>query len=285
MARRLGIPVRTWYNYEGGVTVPAEVILKIIELTSVEAGWLLHGEEPRFRHVRTERGEVVGQPTLTVGALLRTALQMLEKDEPAWIRRQEIGAGNDQLDGPVQSADRNATDPWSPRELDRSESSGGPNDDGDARFSQSRREWQAAQRDNRCVQVSGDSMTPILADGASVAFAPGEEDTRQLDGKMVVTWVENQPLVRWFQHCGRFALLRGKPQHGATTSVGRPGRPKATTQVSPRRWVQFTALIRRSKCGGRGCATREFTSGETPRSTEVPGFCRRRYAPSGPDQR
>ncbi len=210
MARRLGIPVRTWYNYEGGVTVPAEVILKIIELTSVEAGWLLHGEEPRFRHVRTERGEVVGQPTLTVGALLRTALQMLEKDEPAWIRREETGAGNDQLDGPVQSADRNATDPWSPRELDRSESSGGPNDDGDARFSQSRREWQAAQRDNRCVQVSGDSMTPILADGASVAFAPGEEDTRQLDGKMVVTWVENQPLVRWFQHCGRFALLRAE---------------------------------------------------------------------------
>lgn len=53
-------------------------------------------------------------------------------------------------------------------------------------------------------------MTPILADGASVAFAPGEEDTRQLDGKMVVTWVENQPLVRWFQHCGRFALLRAE---------------------------------------------------------------------------
>ena len=40
MARRLGIPVRTWYNYEGGVTVPAEVVLKIIELTSVEPLWL-----------------------------------------------------------------------------------------------------------------------------------------------------------------------------------------------------------------------------------------------------
>ena len=38
MARRLGIPVRTWYNYEGGVTVPAEVVLKIIELTAVEPG-------------------------------------------------------------------------------------------------------------------------------------------------------------------------------------------------------------------------------------------------------
>ena len=50
MARRLGIPVRTWYNYEGGVTVPAEVVLKIIELTSVDPAWLLHGKGPRFRH-------------------------------------------------------------------------------------------------------------------------------------------------------------------------------------------------------------------------------------------
>ena len=66
MARRLGIPVRTWYNYEGGVTVPAEVILKIIELTSVEAGWLLHGEEPRFRRPPT-RG-AGWSSTLTVGA-------------------------------------------------------------------------------------------------------------------------------------------------------------------------------------------------------------------------
>src|ERR1700722_9411644 len=69
MARRLGIPVRTWYNYEGGVTVPAEVILKIIELTSVEAGWLLHGEEPRFPQVPTGRGEVGGHRTVYRGAL------------------------------------------------------------------------------------------------------------------------------------------------------------------------------------------------------------------------
>ena len=49
MARRLEIPVRTWYNYEGGVTVPAEVVLRIIELTSVEPVWLLHGNGPKFR--------------------------------------------------------------------------------------------------------------------------------------------------------------------------------------------------------------------------------------------
>jgi hypothetical protein len=210
MARRLGIPVRTWYNYEGGVTVPAEVILKIIELTAVEAGWLLHGEEPRFRHTRVDRGELVGQGTVTVGALLRTALQMLEKDQPASTRRDETGSGPDQLEGPAPSPEWNGPDARTPLESIHSDSSAGLGEEAGSRFSQSRREWLAAQRDNRCVQVSGDSMTPILADGASVAFASGEEDTRQLDGKMVVTWVENQPLVRWFQHCGRFALLRAE---------------------------------------------------------------------------
>ena len=79
MARRLGIPVRTWYNYEGGVTVPAEVILKIIELTSVEAVWLLHGEGPKFRSARPERVPAGGTPSVTIGALLRTALQLLEE--------------------------------------------------------------------------------------------------------------------------------------------------------------------------------------------------------------
>src|SRR5438270_3465984 len=54
MARRLGIPVRTWYNYEGGVAVPAEVILKIVKLTSVEVDWLLEGQGPTFRPMRGE---------------------------------------------------------------------------------------------------------------------------------------------------------------------------------------------------------------------------------------
>ena len=49
MARRLGIPVRTWYNYEAGVTVPAEVVLRIIQMTSLEPSWLLNGKGPKFR--------------------------------------------------------------------------------------------------------------------------------------------------------------------------------------------------------------------------------------------
>src|SRR5213593_3663621 len=57
LARRLGLPIRTWYNYESGVTVPAEVVLKIIELTSVEPIWLLHGHGPKFRSVASDRSD------------------------------------------------------------------------------------------------------------------------------------------------------------------------------------------------------------------------------------
>jgi transcriptional regulator with XRE-family HTH domain len=33
LARRLGLPVRTWYNYENGVTIPAEILLDFLNET------------------------------------------------------------------------------------------------------------------------------------------------------------------------------------------------------------------------------------------------------------
>ena len=216
MARRLGIPVRTWYNYEGGVTVPAEVILKIIELTSVEAVWLLHGEGPKFRSARPER-LAAGTSSVTIGALLRTALQLLEeKNERSWPAGEAGRDGTDHVgritaDGAELSAPGAET-----RALRELASLSGLTDgnalsaDDGSRLSESRRECLAAQRDNRCVFVSGDSMVPIVSDGASVAYAKEEEDVQLLDGKLVVAWLDNQPIVRWFQQCGRFALLRAQ---------------------------------------------------------------------------
>jgi DNA-binding transcriptional regulator YiaG len=49
LARALGVPARTWYNYERGVTVPAEVRLRFIELTGAEPAWLLHGRGGKYR--------------------------------------------------------------------------------------------------------------------------------------------------------------------------------------------------------------------------------------------
>ncbi len=48
MARRLDLPVRTYYLYESGVSIPAEVLLQIIDLTGARPAWLLRGEEPRY---------------------------------------------------------------------------------------------------------------------------------------------------------------------------------------------------------------------------------------------
>ena len=42
----LGLPARTWYNYETGVTVPAEVLLSFIEETNTNPLWLLTGKRP-----------------------------------------------------------------------------------------------------------------------------------------------------------------------------------------------------------------------------------------------
>jgi hypothetical protein len=49
LARELHIPAKSWCNYERGVTMPAQVLLKFIELTSVDPHWLATGEGPRFR--------------------------------------------------------------------------------------------------------------------------------------------------------------------------------------------------------------------------------------------
>src|SRR5947209_3092841 len=49
LARRLNLPARTWYNYETGVTVPAEVLLSFIDQTGTNPVWLLSGEGPRYR--------------------------------------------------------------------------------------------------------------------------------------------------------------------------------------------------------------------------------------------
>jgi hypothetical protein len=48
LAEALGLPFRTWHRYESGVTIPAEVVLRFVELTDASPHWLLTGEGPRF---------------------------------------------------------------------------------------------------------------------------------------------------------------------------------------------------------------------------------------------
>lgn len=48
LADALDLPLRTWANYERGVVIPAEVILKLIETTEVNPWWLLTGRGPKY---------------------------------------------------------------------------------------------------------------------------------------------------------------------------------------------------------------------------------------------
>jgi Peptidase S24-like len=216
MARQLGIPVRTWYNYEGGVTVPAEVILRIIELTSVEPTWLLHGNGPKFRQAGKDRGDALNSSTMTVGALLRTALQLLEDEKP------RIADGNTAEDSDTSGSNGLVkldfpNGDWD--ELGEHDPEKPALNSLETVSAEARHDWLAARQENRCIEVAGDAMSPVLADGASVAFSSREEDVRQLDNKMVVFWHENQPIVRWFQHCGRYALLRAENPKTAPPQV------------------------------------------------------------------
>jgi Peptidase S24-like len=215
MARRLGIPVRTWYNYEAGVTVPAEVILKIIELTAIEPTWLLHGKGPKFRPGAPERRDAGSPPAMTVGALLRTALQLLEGQTSA-EKPSAPGAADEAILTPPGSAGgspRGGPTPGGAGEggdFDLEGDAGRPAARGSGAGPTARSEWLAARREGRCIDIVGDAMAPVVADGASVAYSAQDEGPDELHNKLVVIWVDGQPMVRWFQHCGRYALLRAE---------------------------------------------------------------------------
>ncbi len=78
LASRLGLPGRTWLNYEDGVTIPGEVLLHFLAITGTNPLWLLG----------------------VVGASSRTILDgaSLAKDRQSWhtpVRKTsgEVGRG------------------------------------------------------------------------------------------------------------------------------------------------------------------------------------------------
>lgn len=212
MARTLGILVRTWYNYESGVTVPAEIILQVVELTSVEPVWLLRGEGPKFRPTAAAACQGEGLQNSSVASLLRTALERLEQKEKS---SQADADQSFTLASPIVAQ----LEEWEPgQDGSNLVFVGGGRPAGDRaitpddghQYLAARKEWLAARQDLRHLRIGDESMAPIIAQGAHVTYAEAESASASLHDKLVVTWVESRPVVRWFQHCGRFALLRAE---------------------------------------------------------------------------
>jgi hypothetical protein len=49
LADALNLPLQTWLNYESGVTIPAYVVLQLIELLRVDPHWLLTGRGEKYK--------------------------------------------------------------------------------------------------------------------------------------------------------------------------------------------------------------------------------------------
>jgi hypothetical protein len=80
------VSARSWYNYEKGVTVPGEILLRLIETLKVEPLWLLKGEGPRFRDGKTENENPETSHDATTSTqialgLLKIALKLIETKE------------------------------------------------------------------------------------------------------------------------------------------------------------------------------------------------------------
>jgi hypothetical protein len=48
LADQLGLPPQTWLNFEIGVTIPRDVLLRFLEITGANPVWLLRGEGPSY---------------------------------------------------------------------------------------------------------------------------------------------------------------------------------------------------------------------------------------------
>ena len=48
LAASLRLPFRTWLNYEAGCTIPAQIILRFIEMTDAHPHWLLTGAGEKY---------------------------------------------------------------------------------------------------------------------------------------------------------------------------------------------------------------------------------------------
>ena len=88
LAMKLGLPLQTWLNYEAGVTIPGEILLRFIETFRVDTHWLLTGEGPMYRSDE----QLPGYMTLDAEKVLKALGTELGRwmDRPgrgaAWIR-------------------------------------------------------------------------------------------------------------------------------------------------------------------------------------------------------
>lgn len=210
LARRLNLPARTWYNYETGVTVPAEVLLAFIDETGANPKWLLNGDGPKFRH----ESEDASLDDLSPSELIRRSLARLAHDT------QELGL--DESFGDFVRIRLVSLTELGRSDLEEADSHG---------VVQVDRSWIANPGDTVASTVEDDSMSPILPMGSLIAVDFSTREFDDFEGRLVVARVGEQVFVRWFENSENQVILR-------------PNRPGAfpLMRIEPRRSGQDTIL-------------------------------------------
>lgn len=194
LARRLSLPARTWYNYETGVTVPAEVLLGFIEETGVNPLWLLSGRGPRYR--RNLEDDILAE--LTPEQLIRRGLEKLEQ-RPS---HEVVLMAPENL--PAESPSE-----FVAVELVPLGSLGKPGKLGPVEgHTLAYRVWIPHPRDTVAVRLEDDAMHPILPAGSVAAVDRSISDPDRLQGRLVAAAPEGRPMIRWLEISGRHLILR-----------------------------------------------------------------------------
>ncbi|MDR3633414.1 MAG: S24 family peptidase [Isosphaeraceae bacterium] len=194
LARRLNLPARTWYNYETGVTVPAEVLLSFIDQTGANPVWLLAGEGSKYR--RGHEDAILSE--LTPIELIRRGLEKLEQEPndvvvvapnnlPSEVLSDFVAVGV----VPLKDLGRRAID------AAQVES-----------YIMAYREWLPHPNETVAARLEDDAMHPILPKNSLVAVDRAVTDPRELQGRLVAACPEGKPLVRWLDLSGRHIILR-----------------------------------------------------------------------------
>ncbi len=197
LARRLNLPARTWYNYETGVTVPAEVLLGFIDQTGANPLWLFSGEGTRFRRNQDE----VVLSELTAIELIRRGLEKLEQ-EP----RDVLVVAPENLPGEAMS-DFVAVTLISLDSLGRR-----PQETCAEGYVMTYRQWLPNPNETVGVRLQDDAMHPILPAGSIVAVDRSVTDPQQLQGRIVAARPDGATVIRWLEVSGRHMILRPNQQ-------------------------------------------------------------------------
>jgi hypothetical protein len=194
LARRLDLPARTWYNYETGVTVPAEVLLSFIDQTGTNPLWLLNGEGPKYR-----RGlEDMVLSELSPVQLIRRGLEKLEQEPSGDI----VIAAPENL--PSESISEFVAVPLIPLAdlLNRE-----PRTDHAGGHVMAYRKWLPHPKETVAVRMEDDAMHPILPMGSIVAIDRAITDPQRLQGRLVAACHDGLPMIRWLKLSGRYLFL------------------------------------------------------------------------------